>query len=66
MSYRQIADDMASRIQSGEYKAGDLLPSQVGLAEIYLVSESTAERALLLLRERGLTIGIPGRGTFVA
>lgn len=65
-SYRDIADDIEARIRSGEYKPGEQLPSAIGWAEIYSVSKSTAERALIVLRERGLTEGYAGRGTFVA
>lgn len=65
-SYREIADDIESRIHRGEYKPGDELPSAAGWAEIYSVSKSTAERALMMLRDRGLTEGVPGRGTYVA
>lgn len=65
-SYRDIADDIEARIRSGEYRAGQQLPSAAGFAELYSVSKSTAERALMVLRDRRLTEGSPGRGTFVA
>ncbi|MEV4417050.1 winged helix-turn-helix domain-containing protein [Catellatospora sp. NPDC049609] len=65
-SYRDIADDIEARIHRGEYQPGQELPSAAGWAEIYSVSKSTAERALMVLRERGLTEGVQGLGTFVA
>jgi GntR family transcriptional regulator len=65
-SYRDIADDIEARIHQGQYKPGDKLPSAAGFADIYSVSKSTAERALMVLRDRNLIEGVPGLGTFVA
>lgn len=66
LSYSDIAEDISARIKSGEYSPGDKLPSYTQLAELYSVSFSTAARAVALLRDRGLVIGAPGRGVFVA
>jgi DNA-binding GntR family transcriptional regulator len=66
LTYRQVADDLATRIARGEYKVGESIPSYRELAELYSVSVSTASRAVALLRDRGLVIGAPGRGVFVA
>jgi GntR family transcriptional regulator len=66
MSSGEIAEDIASRIASGEYKPGDKLPSYRELAELYGVHFATAARAVRDLRIRGLVIGAVGRGTFVA
>lgn len=65
-TYRDIADDVEARIHRQEYKPGDQLPSAQQFADMYSVSKSTAERALMVLRERGVTEGISGVGTFVA
>lgn len=65
-SSREIADDMTTRIRSGEYPPGGELPSAAKIGEIYSVSKGTGERVLVLLRDRGLTVGVPGVGTFVA
>lgn len=65
LSYRGIADDLESRIRSGEYAPGARLPSYRELADIYDVSVSTASKAIALLVERGLIYGETGRGTFV-
>lgn len=65
-SYANIAEDIATRIRDGEYGPGDKLPSYTQLADLYSVSFSTAARAVALLRDRGLVIGAPGRGLFVA
>lgn len=65
LSYRQIADDLAERIARGEYKPGQRLPSYSELAAMYSVSVTTAQSALRLLRERGLTWSDPGVATYV-
>ena len=66
LTYRQIAEDIAERIRRGEYPAGTALPSYRALADMYGVSVSTAQAALRVLRERGLTRTELGRGVFVA
>jgi GntR family transcriptional regulator len=66
LAYAEIAEDLAARIRSGEYQPGDKLPSYKGIGELYSVLFSTAARAVALLRDRGLVVGAPGRGVFVA
>jgi DNA-binding GntR family transcriptional regulator len=65
LSYRGIANDIAERIAIGEYPAGSKIPSYRQLSELYSVSISTAQRAVMALEERGVVIGVPGRGVFV-
>jgi GntR family transcriptional regulator len=65
-TYVEIADDMEERIRLGEYPPGSTLPSRRELADIYLVSVSTIDRATSLLRDRGLTEGHPGVALYVA
>ena len=65
LTYREIADDLAARIRSGEYPPGGPLPSYSKLADLYSVSVSTAQRAVGLLHDRGLIVGEPGVGVFV-
>jgi len=64
-SYRDIADDIAARIATGEYADGAQLPSYRNLAELYSVSVTTARYAYMELRARGLVEGFQGRGVFV-
>lgn len=66
MHYRAIADDIAARIAAGEYPPDSKLPSYNEIADLYSVSFATAARAVSLLRDRGLVVGAPGRGVFVA
>jgi GntR family transcriptional regulator len=65
MDFRSIAGDIAARIASGEYPPDAQLPSYRQIADLYSVSISTAQRAILVLQERGLVYGIPGKGVFV-
>jgi GntR family transcriptional regulator len=66
MSAEEIAEDIASRIESGEYPPGHQLPSYAQLADLYSVSVSTAARAVRDLRVRRLIVGSRGRATYVA
>lgn len=64
--YRQLAKLLISQIHSGDYKAGNRLPSERELSESYKVSRITARQAIDLLFEDGLIFREQGRGTFVA
>lgn len=65
MTSQQIADDLADRIDAGEYAPHTKLPSTQELAELYSVSTGTIAHVQRLLRDRGLTYGVPGAGVFV-
>lgn len=64
--YVQVADHLAARITSGEIPAGARLAGERELAEEYQVAVGTARRAIQELRDRGLAVTLPGKGTFVA
>ncbi|MEU6278740.1 winged helix-turn-helix domain-containing protein [Streptomyces sp. NPDC047028] len=64
--YMQVADHIAARINSGELRPGARLPGERDLAEEYGVAHLTARRATRELRERGLVITLPSKGSFVA
>lgn len=66
MNYRGIADDLTRRINAGEWKPGERIPTTDAVASEYDVSETTAYRALSLMADRGVVYGEPGRGRFVA
>ncbi|MFG3639059.1 GntR family transcriptional regulator [Micromonospora sp. NPDC047762] len=66
MSSRQIADDLTERIRAGEYPPGSRLPTLRELAGLYSVSVSSIQRAQELVKDRGLVLGSPGRGVYVA
>lgn len=64
--YRQVADVIAARIESGELLPNRPIPAETRMAEEFGVARLTARRAVRDLRERGLVVTVPGRGTFVA
>ncbi|MGI5252761.1 GntR family transcriptional regulator [Actinacidiphila glaucinigra] len=64
--YVQLADDIAAQIAEGRLAPGAMLPGERDLAGIYGVAYLTARRAVKLLRERGLVVTLPAKGTYVA
>jgi DNA-binding GntR family transcriptional regulator len=62
----QVADDLRADIQSGRLAAGDKLPGEAEMAELYGVSRDTIRRASQELAGEGLLVILHGRGTFVA
>ena len=66
LRYLAIADDLRQRIESGELKDGERLPSQPTLARQYGVSLTTFRSALGLLTSEGYLHPEHGLGTFVS
>ena len=64
--YRQIVDQIAQLIRSGQLTPGEQLPSVRQLAGELLVSLITTRRAYADLEIAGLIIRRQGYGTFVA
>jgi GntR family transcriptional regulator len=64
--YRQLVDDIVQKIESGEIKPGERLPSEREMAESLKVSRVTARQALHTLEQLGLVYREQGRGTFAA
>jgi DNA-binding GntR family transcriptional regulator len=65
-AYLVIADTIAAEIYAGRLRAGQRLPSAREIAEDAGVGMRTAEAALRVLRERGLTVAVVGKGTYAA
>lgn len=65
LSSDQIVDDLTDRIRRGEYPPGSQLPTYQSLADLYDVSPATIAIVMRILRERGVVVGVRGRGTFV-
>jgi GntR family transcriptional regulator len=63
--YRQIAEDLRQKIESGELGHGDQLPTELDLREAYDASRNTVRDAVKWLITRGLIETRPGQGTFV-
>ena len=64
--YRQIAERLRSKIDSGELEPGSQLPTEDELMSTYHASRNTVRGAINQLTIRGLVNTLQGRGTFVA
>jgi GntR family transcriptional repressor for pyruvate dehydrogenase complex len=63
--YEQIVSQIEQRIEKGDLKVGDQLPSERELAEQFAVSRTAVREAVKALREKGLVEILAGRGTFI-
>ncbi|MBO8131050.1 MAG: GntR family transcriptional regulator [Candidatus Marinimicrobia bacterium] len=64
--YKQVAEDIRSKIARGELKEGDQLEPQEILAQKYGVSMITIKKAIGDLSNEGLLLTRAGKGTFVS
>lgn len=64
-TWREIADHIRNRIDTGEYKLGQRLPKEIELGEEYAVSRSTIHRALESLENQGYVESRKRGGTYV-
>ena len=64
--YRQIVNEVRRRIEAGELRPGDRVPSARAITREWGVAIATATKAHAALREEGLTVARPGVGTVVA
>ncbi len=63
--WRHVADGIERGIAEGRHPAGEKLPGETELAEIYQVNRHTVRRALATLAERGMVRAERGSGTYV-
>lgn len=63
--YHQVLTDMRRRIQSGTWKPGQRIPSELELCTLYGTSRITIRQAVQVLVEEGLLRRERGKGTFV-
>ncbi len=63
--YRQIANIIRRRIESGELQPDRPIPSEAQIMEEFGVARATARHAGELLQADGLVVKVPGLGTFV-
>ena len=64
--YQQIKGLITHSLQSGEWKPGELIPSEVELAVRFKVSQGTVRKAIDELAAENLVMRRQGKGTFVA
>jgi DNA-binding GntR family transcriptional regulator len=64
--YVRIAADLRRRIEAGELKPGQPMPSITTLCQEWGVARETAAHALTVLEGEGLVRRYPGRGYYVA
>ncbi len=63
--YRQLAADLTLRIQSGQFRGGERLPSEPELAALHHIGRPTVRQATDLLVRKGLVERRRGSGTYV-
>ena len=64
--YRQIKGLILHSLQSGEWKPGESIPSEMELAARFRVSQGTVRKAIDELAADNLVVRRQGKGTFVA
>lgn len=64
--YQQIKSLITKGLQAGEWKPGELIPSEMELAVRFKVSQGTVRKAIDELSSENLVVRRQGKGTFVA
>ena len=64
--YRQIKRLIVAGLESGEWRPGDAIPSEVELATRFGVSQGTVRKAIDELASANLLVRRQGKGTYVA
>jgi GntR family transcriptional regulator len=64
--YQQIKVLILQSLQSGEWKPGEAIPSEMDLAARFRVSQGTVRKAIDELAAENLVVRRQGKGTFVA
>ena len=63
--WTQIAERLRASIAAGEFRPGDVLPSEAAINATFMVSRTTARASLNRLRQEGLIARQSGRGSIV-
>ena len=63
--YQQVKQHLVHRVLTGEWKPGQLLPSEFKLADEYSLSQGTVRKAIEEMASEGLVKRQAGKGTFV-
>src|SRR4029079_16598457 len=64
--YQQIKGLILQSLESGEWKPGEAIPSEMDLAARFRVSQGTVRKAIDELAAENLVVRRQGKGTFVA
>jgi GntR family transcriptional regulator len=64
--YQQIKVLILQSLQAGEWKPGEVIPSEIDLAARFRVSQGTVRKAIDELAAENLVVRRQGKGTFVA
>src|ERR1700712_2562655 len=64
--YKKVIEDLKSLIEKGEYKKGDLLPSENDLCRSYETTRVTIRQALSALTNMGYITRKHGKGSIVS
>ena len=64
--YRQIKELLVQSLDRGEWKPGEIIPSEIDLAARFQVSQGTVRKAVDELAAEHLLLRRQGKGTFVA
>lgn len=63
--HMRIQQDLRNKILRGDYRPGEILPSQNELMDEYAVAQGTVRQALMQLQSERLIVSHRGKGTFV-
>lgn len=64
--YMRVADAVEQEIRSGRLPYGSRLPNERDMGAQYGVAPGTVRRAVKELRDRGLVVTLPNKGTFIS
>lgn len=59
--YKEIAEELRTRIERGDYQPGEKIPSESEVMAEFQAGRETTTKALRMLRDQGLTVGV-GQG----
>jgi GntR family transcriptional regulator len=63
--YLQVAAILEAEIRSGKWPKGSRIPTESELVERFEIARSTARRSIARLRDQGLVMTVPQRGSYV-
>lgn len=63
--YHQFKQYLVNRIESGDYRVGEAIPSEMEMVTRFRISRATIRRGMQELEQDGYISRVAGRGTFV-